>query len=60
MSYRVWARALLVIVSSNQITFLIHVIFKLFSRMGILGLTKFIADAIPHVIKENEIKNYFG
>ncbi|XP_073987870.1 flap structure-specific endonuclease 1 [Rhodnius prolixus] len=28
--------------------------------MGILGLSKLIADIAPHAIKENEIKNYFG
>jgi hypothetical protein len=28
--------------------------------MGITGLAKLIADIAPHVIKENEIKNYFG
>jgi len=28
--------------------------------MGILGLSKLIADVAPHAIKENEIKNYFG
>ncbi|KAF2883545.1 hypothetical protein ILUMI_22609 [Ignelater luminosus] len=28
--------------------------------MGILGLTKLLADIVPHAIKENEIKNYFG
>lgn len=28
--------------------------------MGILGLSKLIADAAPFAIKENEIKNYFG
>jgi len=28
--------------------------------MGILGLSKLIADVAPHAIKENEFKNYFG
>ncbi|KAK9511187.1 hypothetical protein O3M35_005797 [Rhynocoris fuscipes] len=28
--------------------------------MGILGLSKLIADIAPQAIKENEIKNYFG
>lgn len=28
--------------------------------MGILGLSKLIADAAPHAIKESEIKSYFG
>lgn len=28
--------------------------------MGILGLSKLIADIAPSAIKENEIKNYFG
>ena len=28
--------------------------------MGILGLSKLIADVAPEAIKENEIKNYFG
>lgn len=28
--------------------------------MGILGLSKLIADIAPFAIKENEIKNYFG
>ena len=28
--------------------------------MGILGLSKLIADVAPAAIKENEIKNYFG
>lgn len=28
--------------------------------MGILGLSKLIADMAPSAIKENEIKNYFG
>ncbi len=28
--------------------------------MGILGLSKLIADVAPGAIKENEIKNYFG
>jgi hypothetical protein len=28
--------------------------------MGILGLSKLIADAAPAAIKENEFKNYFG
>jgi len=28
--------------------------------MGILGLSKLIADAAPSAIKENEMKNYFG
>ena len=28
--------------------------------MGILGLSKLIADVAPFAIKENEIKNYFG
>lgn len=28
--------------------------------MGILGLSKLIADVAPSAIKENEIKNYFG
>merc|ERR1712141_891865 len=30
------------------------------SIMGILGLSKLVADVAPHAIKENEIKNYFG
>jgi len=30
------------------------------SRMGILGLSKLIADLAPAAIKENEIKNFFG
>merc|ERR1712154_591069 len=29
-------------------------------NMGILGLSKLIADVAPAAIKENEIKNYFG
>ena len=28
--------------------------------MGILGLSKLVADVAPNAIKENEIKNYFG
>lgn len=28
--------------------------------MGILGLSKLIADIAPEAIKENEYKNYFG
>ena len=28
--------------------------------MGILGLSKLIADVAPEAIKVNEIKNYFG
>ena len=28
--------------------------------MGILGLSKLVADVAPEAIKENEIKNYFG
>lgn len=28
--------------------------------MGILGLSKVIADIAPSAIKENELKNYFG
>jgi len=28
--------------------------------MGILGLSKLVADVAAHAIKENEIKNYFG
>lgn len=28
--------------------------------MGILGLSKLIADLAPFAIKESEIKNYFG
>ncbi|KAI9583000.1 flap endonuclease 1 [Glossina fuscipes] len=28
--------------------------------MGILGLSKLIADICPHAIKESDIKNYFG
>lgn len=28
--------------------------------MGILGLSKLIADIAPFAIKESEIKNYFG
>lgn len=28
--------------------------------MGILGLSKLIADLAPFAIKENELKNYFG
>lgn len=28
--------------------------------MGILGLTKLLADVAPNALKENEIKNYFG
>lgn len=28
--------------------------------MGILGLSKLVADCASHAIKENEIKNYFG
>lgn len=28
--------------------------------MGILGLSKLIADMAPGAIKESEIKNYFG
>ena len=32
----------------------------IFIRMGILGLSKLIADVAPAAIKENEIKNYFG
>lgn len=28
--------------------------------MGILGLSKLIADVAPSAIKENEMKNYFG
>ena len=31
-----------------------------FQTMGILGLSKLIADVAPTAIKENEIKNYFG
>ncbi|KAF5275091.1 hypothetical protein FQA39_LY07028 [Lamprigera yunnana] len=30
------------------------------SDMGILGLSKVLADLVPQAIKENEIKNYFG
>ncbi|XP_040571090.1 flap endonuclease 1 [Lepeophtheirus salmonis] len=29
-------------------------------NMGILGLSKLIADVSPEAVKENEIKNYFG
>jgi len=29
-------------------------------KMGILGLSKLVADVAPAAIKENEIKNYFG
>ncbi|XP_068249593.1 flap endonuclease 1 [Palaemon carinicauda] len=29
-------------------------------NMGILGLSKLIADVAPSAVKENEIKNYFG
>ncbi len=29
-------------------------------NMGILGLSKLIADMAPAAIKESEIKNYFG
>ena len=32
----------------------------LLAIMGILGLSKLIADVAPEAIKENEIKNYFG
>lgn len=32
----------------------------LHAKMGILGLSKLIADAAPSSVKENEIKNYFG
>lgn len=28
--------------------------------MGILGLSKLLVDLVPHAVKENEIKNYFG
>lgn len=28
--------------------------------MGILGLSKLIADLAPQAIKESDIKNYFG
>ncbi|KAK4884964.1 hypothetical protein RN001_001235 [Aquatica leii] len=28
--------------------------------MGILGLSKVLADIVPHAIRESEIKNYFG
>lgn len=28
--------------------------------MGILGLSKLIADIAPQAIKESDIKNYFG
>lgn len=28
--------------------------------MGILGLSKLIADAAPQSIKESELKHYFG
>ena len=28
--------------------------------MGILGLSKLIADIAPSAIKENEMKNFFG
>lgn len=28
--------------------------------MGILGLSKLIADIAPQAVKEMEIKNYFG
>ena len=28
--------------------------------MGILGLSKLVADIVPQAIKENEMKNYFG
>lgn len=28
--------------------------------MGIIGLSKLIADIAPHAVKEMEIKNYFG
>lgn len=28
--------------------------------MGILGLSKLIADVAPQAIKESDIKNYFG
>jgi hypothetical protein len=34
--------------------------FKRKAVMGILGLSKLIADVAPRAIKENEIKNYFG
>jgi hypothetical protein len=28
--------------------------------MGILGLSKLIADIVPTAVKESEIKHYFG
>lgn len=31
-----------------------------FADMGILGLSKLIADVAPQAIKESDIKNYFG
>lgn len=31
-----------------------------FTDMGILGLSKLIADVAPQAIKESDIKNYFG
>lgn len=33
---------------------------KTWRDMGILGLSKLVADVAPNAIKENEIKNYFG
>ena len=34
--------------------------FAVIANMGILGLSKLIADVAPSSIKENEMKNYFG
>jgi len=33
---------------------------KQFADMGILGLSKLIADIAPEAIKERELKHYFG
>lgn len=33
---------------------------KHFADMGILGLSKLIADIAPEAIKERELKHYFG
>lgn len=43
-----------------HVIYLSHNNLTLQFAMGILGLSKLIADVAPSAIKENEIKNYFG
>ena len=49
------------IISSDFKSLKIHRgFFNSSGTMGILGLSKLIADVAPGSIKENEMKNYFG